>query len=437
MREHAKRIVKKAIKLGCQDAVAIVNDQNDFQIRFSQNQIDITNSWNDQSAAVFIAYDKKVVGTDINDLNKLDKAVENIVKIAKVSQQNPEYGGIAKGSFKYKPLKVDKKIASLVEGSDFVYTAINAALKEGAKETAGSFLREAGSIYLATSNGIEAKSAWAKLYLSIRAISGPDASGHGIACATTLSKFKPEEAGEKAGLIATMVKDPQPGEGGSFDVIFDPLFLGSMADQIGIRSSAFYVQSGLSPFGKKIGKQVAAKHVTIYDDATVDGRGSRSFDDEGVPKKRTAIVQNGTLKTYLHNTSTARQFKTRTTGNAGLGMPVPHQVVVKPGDWKKDELLEECRDGIYVTNTWYTRYQNYTTGDFSTIPRDGVFRVKKGEIVGSIKDVRMTDNLLRLWKNMKALSKETHEVEWWGEVSLPTIVPYGYATKIGFTKSAE
>ena len=111
--------------------------------------------------------------------------------------------------------------------------------------------------------------------------------------------------------------------------------------------------------------------------------------------------------------------------------------MLKPGDWKKDELFEECRDGVYVTNTWYTRYQNYTTGDFSTIPRDGIFRIKKGEIVGTWKDVRLTDNLLHLWQSVKALSKETQEVEWWGEVAVPSFMPYALATKIGFTRSAE
>jgi len=437
MEDNANRIVKKALSLGCEDAIADVYETNSFQIRFSQNQIDITNSWREQAASLFIVYEKRVVMTDIRDLSKSDEAVGKVVRIAKVSQKNPEYGGIAKGPFKYPPLAVDKRITSLSEGSDFVYSAVNAALAEGAKETAGSFLKNDQTHYLATSNGVEAKDRRADLYLSIRAMAGPESSGHGVECATHFTKFRPEKAGEKAGQIAAMAKDPRRGEAGKFDVIFEPLFLGSMADQMAIRNSAFAVMAGLSPFGKKIGKKVASNVVTIYDDATADGRGRKRFDAEGVPARRTAIVQNGILKTHLHNTSTAKIFKTKTTANAGLVGPDPHQVVLKPGDWKKEELFEECKDGVYVTNTWYTRYQNYTTGDFSTIPRDGIFRVKKGEIVGTWKDIRLTDNLLHLWQNVKALSRETHEVEWWGEVAVPSFMPYALATKIGFTRSAE
>jgi len=437
MEDLANKIVKKAVDLGCEDAVADVYETDSFQIRFSQNQIDITNSWRERAASLFIVRLKRVVMTDIRDLSKIGDAVGKVVKIAKASQENTEYGGIAKGPFRYSPLRVDKRIISLRDGSDFVYSAVNAALAEGAKETAGSFFRNDQTHYLATSNGVEAKDRRANLYLSIRALTGPESSGHGIECATHFSRFKPEKAGEKAGQIAAMAKDPKRGEAGKFDVIFEPLFLGSMADQMAIRDSAFAVMAGLSPFGKKIGKRVASNAVTIYDDATADGRGRKRFDAEGVPSRKTTIIHNGILKTHLHNTSTAKIFKTKTTANAGLVGPDPLQVVVKPGDWKKDELFEECRDGVYVTNTWYTRYQNFTTGDFSTIPRDGIFRVKKGEIVGTWKDVRLTDNLLHLWHNVKALSKETHEVEWWGEVAVPSFVPYALATKIGFTRSAE
>ena len=437
MEDIARKIVKKATSLGCEDAVVDAYETDSFQIRFSQNQVDITNSWREQAASVFIVHGKRVVTTEIRDLSKLEQAIENVVKIAKASQKNPEYGGIAKGPFKYRPMSFDRKITSLKEGSDFVYAAVNAAMAEGAKETAGSFYRNDQTHYLASSNGVEGKDRRANVYLSIRALSGPESSGHGIACATHLSKFKPEKAGEKAGQIAAMAKNPQRGEAGKFDVIFDSLFLGSMVDQVGIRASAFAVMAGLSPFMKKLGKKVASGIVTLYDDGTADGRGAKRFDAEGVPTKKTTIIQNGVLKTYLHNTSTAKIFKTKTTANAGLVGPDPHQLILKPGDRTKEELFQECKDGIYVTNTWYTRYQNYTTGDFSTIPRDGIFRIKKGEIVGAWKDIRMTDNIIHLWQNMKALSKETQEVEWWGEVALPTFVPYGFATQIGITRSAQ
>src|SRR3990172_94706 len=349
MEDYAERIVDQAVDLGCQDAVADIAVNRAYQIRFAQNQIVISNQWRETSASVFLVYDKRVVASDIKDLTKLDAAMEGLVKVAKASQENPEYAGIAKGPFKYDRLSFDKRIVDLADGSDHVQAAVNGALEEGARGGAG---------------------------------------------------------------------------GGRYDVVFDPLILGSLIDQIGGRADAWSVMAGLSPLAKRLGKRVASEAVTITDDGSAESIGRRRFDAEGVPVRRKAIVQKGILKTYLHNTSTAKKFKTRTTGNAGLIAPEPHVLFCKPGDWTRDEIFEECKDGLWLTNTWYTRYQSYVTGDFSTIPRDGIFRIKKGEVVGAWKDIRLTDNLIGLWRNVVGLSKNVDQVQWWGEGSVPTFRPH-------------
>jgi PmbA protein len=203
------------------------------------------------------------------------------------------------------------------------------------------------------------------------------------------------------------------------------------------RASAYSVLAGFSPFGKKIGKSVASPAVTMWDDGSEESLSRKKFDMEGVPTRRTPIIRRGILKTYLHNTSTAKRFKTRTTGNAGLIAPDPHAVFVKPGDWSRDEIFSEVKDGLWLTNTWYTRYQSYVNGDLSTIPRDGIFHIQKGEVVETWKDIRLTDNLIRLMKNVVALSDNTEQMMWWGEVSIPNFVPYALIKDVNITRSAE
>jgi PmbA protein len=182
---------------------------------------------------------------------------------------------------------------------------------------------------------------------------------------------------------------------------------------------------------------VASEVVTIADDGAGDSISRKRFDAEGMPTRRHVLIQKGILKTYLHNTSTARRFKTRTTGNAGLIAPEPHAVFVKPGNWTKDEIFSEVKDGLWLTNTWYTRYQSYVNGDLSTIPRDGILHIRKGEVVEAWKDVRLTDNLIRVMKNVVALSDKTEQMMWWGEVSIPNHVPYALIKDVGITRSAE
>ncbi|HDJ04772.1 MAG TPA: TldD/PmbA family protein, partial [Candidatus Bathyarchaeota archaeon] len=185
----------------------------------------------------------------------------------------------------------------------------------------------------------------------------------------------------------------------------------------------------------RIGSEVASEEFTLLDDPTLSGSyGARAFDDEGVPTRRNTIVDRGVLETYLHNSTTAKKFDTETTGNAGLIVPRPWNLVVEPGDKTFEELLSEIDRGLYVTNDWYLRYQNYRTGDFSTIPRDGLFLIKGGEVEGAVRELRISDNMIRVFKNLRALSKSRFWIKWW-EVEVPTLTPYAVVEDLNFTKS--
>src|SRR5437867_598967 len=138
MEDVSSRIVKKAIGLGCQDAIADVITNRSYQIRFAQNEAVIGNRWREATASVFFVYDKRVLASDIKDLTQLDAAVERLVKIAKSSQKNPDYAGIAKGPFRYARVRPDPKVLSLDEGGKYVEAAIGGATDQGAKECAGS-----------------------------------------------------------------------------------------------------------------------------------------------------------------------------------------------------------------------------------------------------------------------------------------------------------
>ncbi|MFQ5553455.1 MAG: TldD/PmbA family protein [Thermoplasmata archaeon] len=435
--ELAERIVHRAVKRGADDVVAGVDVNRSYQVRFAQNEPVISNRWRETGAFAGVVVQKRVVGTEIKDLSKVDKAVDDLVATARKSQENPQYGGIAQGPFTYKQSPPDPKILDLTDGGDQVYAAVNAALAEGAKETAGSFWKYDKESFLHTSNDAVGHERSGSLSLTIRALTGPESSGHDVACATKASAFHPEEAGRHAGEIAALAKDPKRGEPGTYDIVFEPLLVAGLVNEVGGRASAFAVLAGLSPFKDKLGEKVAAEGVNVHDDGSADTLGGRAFDDEGVPTRPIPLVERGTLQTYLHNTSTAKLFKTETTGNAGFISPEPHALFLEPGEWSRDEMVAEVKDGLWLTNSWYTRYQSYMTGDFSTIPRDGIFRIQNGEVTEVWKDVRLTDNLLHLWSQVEGLGKETQQVKWWYEVPTPSVVPHMLAREIGITRSAE
>jgi PmbA protein len=437
MLNRTEEIVKKAKALGADEVIANTTFGKYRQVRFSNNQVDITVAWNDYVTDVALAWKKRVVATQIRNFQEVDASVKRLLELAKVSKENPMFGGFAKGSFSYRKSSVDRKLQDLEDPTEYVFEAIDAAKKEVGSQidSGGILLTQLEDVYLVSSEGPVGVDSRSAIELSIRAFSEREASGHGVECSSTLKDFKPSRAGTKAGEIAKLAKNPKIGEEGVYDVIYDPLIFGSALGVWAGMVSAFSVMIQRSVFVNKLGQKVAPEIVTLKDNPAAYSLANRVFDDEGVPTKENVFIDHGVLKTYLHNTSTAKIFKTETTGNAGLVSPEPWSVEMNPGDMSKDELFKEVKKGLYLTNTWYTRFQNYAKGDFSTIPRDGIFLIEKGEIKESLKDLRVSDNALSLLGNIAGISKERQHVHWWGEVDPPSLTPYVLVKNVHITKS--
>lgn len=432
-----EEIVKKAKGLGADEVIAKTTFGKYRQVRFSNNRVDITVAWNDYVTDVVLSWRKRVVGTQIRDFKDVDASVRRLFSLAKVSKENPVFGGFARGKFKYVKGHADRKLENLENPTEYVSEAIDAAEKKvGSHVYSGGILfTKYEDVYLVSSNGPVGVDSRSAIELSIRAFSEREASGHGVECSSSLKDFEPSKAGAKAGEIAKLAKNPKIGREGVYDIVFDPLIFGSSLAVWGSMASAFNVMVKLSAFVDKLGKRVASEFVTLKDNPAAYSMANRVFDDEGTPTRENVIIDHGILKTYLHNASTAKIFGTKTTGNAGLVMPNPWNIEMESGDMNKDELFEEVKHGLYLTNTWYTRFQNYVKGDFSTIPRDGIFLIDKGETKQSLKDLRISDNVLNMLSNIVAFSKERQHVHWWGEADPPSLSPYALIKNVHITKS--
>lgn len=445
LKEIAQRVMESARTAGATDVVAEAFDTSVRQVRFSNSQIDTINSWTERHMALFVAVGKRVMSSDIRDLDSAEMRAKNVVSLAKKVPSSKSYGGIASGKFKYKTVKPDKKIIDLRDPSKYVHDAIGEAESEGATNVGGTFYAYYEKKDIASSGGPVGSDESTSANLSVRAFSQPEASGHAVCCTPKMSGMNARKTGQRAGELASKAKDPIIGGQGSFDVILEPLCLGSLIQSTSSMMSALRVEISTSMYAKKIGKLVASKEVTFLDDPTMDSTSRTAFDHEGVPARRNVLIRDGVLKTYLHNTSTAKRFKTRTTASAGpliptehslAAQPIPFHPVLKAGDWTVDEMIADTKRGLLLNNTWYTRFQNYMTGEFSTIPRDAILMIRDGEIVGAVKNIRISDNMLSFWKNVDALSKSVQEVYWWEEASPPSTLPTVRARAMNITRSA-
>jgi PmbA protein len=434
--EKTENIVKKAKVLGADEVIATTVFGRNRQVRFSNNQIDTSLAWNYYVTGVVLTWKKRVVATQIPDFRRVDERVKRLFDLAKVSKENPLHGGFAKGKFSYKKSGADRTVDKLENPGVHVFEAVEAARKEAGPDaiTGGIFLTSLADIYQVSSEGPIGEDCRSAVELSIRAFSEKEASGHAVECSSTFKGFDPARAGAKAGCLAKQAKNPKLGVEGQYDVVFDPLFAGSLIGMWGSMASAYSVMIQMSIFVNRLDQKVASDIVTLRDVPASYSVSNRVFDDEGVPAQENVIINKGVLKTYLHNTSTAKIFKTQTTANAGIVSPGPWNLEMDPGDLPKQEMFKEIKRGLYLTNTWYTRFQNYATGDFSTIPRDGIFLIENGEIKESWKDIRLSDNALRMINNITGVSKERQHVHWWNEADPPSLSPYILMKNVQITR---
>ncbi len=428
------KILNLAEKLSFGDVVVISKEIERKQVRFANGEITVSKIWRERKAEIFVEKDKRIAGIETSDFENIDKTMEDLLKIVKKMEKKEDYNGIADGPFKYGEMEdtYDLKILEK-DPVDFVKEAIDATSLE---RVAGVLYVEHPSIYLSTNHNVEASDEGTAIEISVRAFKDDLASGHATETSRILSKFNPRRAGEKAGEIAKMVSNPELLDPGKYDVIFDPLAIGNFLSMIGMFTSVMAVEAGYSPFVNKIGEKVASEKFSLIDWGNMpNGYATRKFDDEGVPTRKTNIIENGIMRTYLLNTSYARKYGKDTTANAGLAMPHPWNLYVLPGDYSKDEIFD-VKKAIYITNIWYTRFQNYVAGDFSTIPRDGIFIVENGEIKRSVRNIRVSDNVHHLLKNVDAIGKDLTQIHWW-EAENPVFTPHIRIKDVGISRATH
>ena len=441
--EALEYLMKKLKQKKIDDVVLTFSANHSRQIKFADNKIVKTGVEELRNIGIFVVKDKKILTTSCHDLigesglsnigkgfvepNKksMDKLVKRIFEFLKLVQPKNDYYGINDKKFRYQEIKngYDPKAIN-IDDVDYVDKGINAAFKEGAKRTNGILEVHDLKSTILTSNDIMFNEKRSELYFSIRSFIKKDESGHMNALSTDLRKFDVEEAGKISGETARDSRNPCKGSKGTYDIIFGPMAISPILNVIGESASIFSVEAGLSFFSGKEKKKVGSKNITLYDDGKLTGGvNSVKADAEGVATRKNVLIEKGIFKQYLHNTSTARKYKVESTGNAGLISPVPWNIVVEKGDLNLPEMIKEIKKGIYVTNVWYTRFANYHAGDFSTIPRDGAFLIKNGKIIGSLKNVRISENILHLLQNVECAGNKARYLRSW-EARTPVLTPH-------------
>jgi PmbA protein len=439
LEELNESAVSAAKGLDVDDAVALSANSADNMIRFANNSTTVVNRVEEAELTVYLAKKGRRAIASTSNLEKA--AVRKFVRDLFASMKGlpeSEYAPLPDKAVRYSPSRLgfDKKLENLdYELPELAKTAIDSALSAGGKRSAGVISAGKGTVAILTSAGTEGSDSRTAITLNIRSFAEKEASGHGLSCSTTVSGFDPEEAGRRAGEGARMMREASEPEAGKYEVLLSPTVASNLVETVAGATSAFSVDAGTSYLADKVGKKVAAQSFNLTDHGVTEGGlGGRVFDDEGVGTRSNKIIESGMLRGYLHNLTTAKKWNVKSTGSAGFVTPHPWNLEIGRGDSSYDEMLKEMKRGIVLTSNWYTRFKNYRTGEFSTVPRDAAYLVEGGKVVRSLKGMRAGDDLQRIFSSVRLLSKEREWIQWW-EVDTPTFCPWVLVDGLTITRA--
>ncbi len=406
-----------------EEIACLITSTSRKMVRFSNGEFTVSQAWNEiETAILYRNHGKIAVGSTLSTAKDAALGLLDRLRISAASTKpKQDFSKLAPRGSSQPTTEALKERVSDEKLADMVLRADSAASANGAERSAVVLNSEDDLWHLVTTTGAELTATSTSNHLVIRAFSG-QGSGQGITASSHLSNLNPEAAGTRAGELARDASSPEPGEEGYFDVVLDPSIFANLVDLIGYASSAYSVESGFSFLAGALGKEIASPSLSLYDDGLLkEGLLVRPFDDEGYPTQRTPIIEAGQLKHYLTNSHFSNKMGIPNTANAGWIEPRPWNLEVLAGKDEEDDLFSG--HVIYVTNNWYTRFQNYVTGDFSTILRDAVFEIKDGKRIRALKGLRLSDNLPRMLSSITALGNKQYLIRWW-EVETPVLLPY-------------
>ena len=199
---------------------------------------------------------------------------------------------------------------------------------------------------------------------------------------------------------------------GSYPVIIDKKVVSSLLGSFSGIFAATQVLRNMSFLKGKLGEKIFGDNITLIDDPlSLDAPSQSSFDDEGVACFTKSVVENGVLKTYLHNLTTAAMMGTKSTGNGnkpGVGSSVsvsPNNLYLKAGDVSFDEMVSSIENGVYVTSVQGLHAGlNPISGSFNL--QSSGFMVENGKITKPVTLIILSGTLQEMLNNVESVGSD-------------------------------
>jgi PmbA protein len=440
LQEAAALSVDAALAAGAADAEAYAQQQATREVRVHGGEVESLTAATERGVGVRAWIGARVgyaYGSELSE-DSLRRLAADAVEAARIADED-EHAGPPGAGGEYPKLDGlhDPAIAEwqpdrLVELSLAVERAATSRDPRVATAEQTAYADGDGRVAIHSSTGIRCSFEASSCYAYVSALGesdGAKVTGLGFDLARSPAGLDPEAiAAEGCERAAAMIGAAKPASR-TCPVVFDPTVAASFAGFIGSAIGADAVQRGRSPFADLLGEQVASDVLVLHDDGLdPEGLEASPCDAEGTPRERTALIEGGRLRTFLHDAYTARRGGAERAGNAaraaGYRSPpsvAPSNLTVGAGSKTSAELFAAAGDAVYVTEV---------AGLHSGVnPVSGVFSVgasgrllSGGEPAEPVREFTIASDLVSMLKAVREAGSESRWVPFGGVVRTPPLL---------------
>jgi len=440
LRQLAFDVIDRALRAGATDAEAVVYEGDEFSARVRLGQVETLKESGSRAVGLRVFLGQRTASTSSSDFSgeSIERLIDGAITLAKITSEDPFAGLPAPEEFGQ--LEGDLKLyfedvnemppAERIEIARRTEAAAMAFDPRIQNSGGADFDTGTSHKILMNSRGFSGEYKRSYCGFSVTPIAIDDKGGmqrnYWYSSSRTVKKLEsPEEIGRIAAQRTLRRLGARRVPTQKAPVVFSPEIARSIIGNIFDAANGDAIYRHATFFAEMLGKQVAGENITVVDDGTmmldgIGGFGTSPFDGDGLPTRRTVLVQNGVLQNYVMNTYTARKLGMRSTGNASRGLAGnpgigSHNFYLEPGTQTPEQILGEIQNGLYVTETMGFGV-NLVTGDYSQ-GAAGMW-IENGELAYPVEEITIAGNLKDMYRNIVAIG---NDLAFRGSAAAPTI----------------
>ncbi|OGW70624.1 MAG: peptidase [Nitrospirae bacterium RIFCSPLOWO2_01_FULL_62_17] len=428
-------VLGKARQCGATEADVIVVDGRNLSVQVRLSAVDRLTKAREKRLGLRVFFGKRSASSSTSDFSKssLDQLVADTCSLAKAVAEDP-VSGLPSGDayagdcpdldlYDATDLSTDEHIA-LAKRAEAA--ALSADPRVSNSEGA-DFNSSDGRVVLANSHGFVGDYRSSSFSMSVSPVATDPSTGgmqrdSWYAIQRAYARLdSPESVGSEAARRTLRRLGARKVPTCKAPVIFDQEMAGSLLGNLCGALSGYALYKGASFLIGQLGQAIAPEAVTVYDDGRMPrGFGSRPFDGEGLPTRKTPVIEHGVLKSYLLDTYSGKKLGLASTGNASRSVGEspssgPTNFFLVPGTATPADMIRSVKRGLYVTELIGFGI-NMVTGDYSRGAAG--FWIENGELAYPVEEITIAGNLKRMFLTIETVG---NDLEFRGRIASPTI----------------